>query len=270
MAHIPYRNFLSYTILSLALYGCGSSTVQTPVVDPAVESQALAAGVPLEKKLDLGDGVHLKLRFIPAGTIALGSASNDPSRGVDDLPRTSVTVEAFYISPCEITQAQYSRIMDRNPSVYMGGDLPVNNMSWDDAATFCAKVSEISGENVSLPTEIQWEYACRAGSTGLYTFGNDVAKLHEYGWFKDNSETRAHSVGTLKPNAWSVYDMHGSVWEWCKSEGGTPTAKDLGNVLRGGAWNDSAAFCRSATRTRPPAGFHNFNVGFRVVVSIKK
>ncbi len=219
---------------------------------------------PLEVKCQ-HTGMHLRL--IPAGEFMMGS------------PQRRVTLtRPYYMGIHPVTQAQYERVAGDNPSHFKGEDhLPVERISWDEAATFCRRLSEQAGKRFRLPTEAEWECACRGGTTTAYCFGDDEARMDEYAWFGGNSGSRTHPVGRKKPNAWGLYDMHGNVWEWCADwyqDGYSglpdtdPTGPETGKyrVLRGGSWHDHARFCRSAYRSWL-APVHRFNSnGFRIVL----
>ena len=185
----------------------------------------------------------------------------------------------------EITQAQYEQVMGVNPSRFKGADNPVENVSWDDAVEFCRRLSELPAEKEAgnvyrLPTEAEWEYACRAGTTTMYSFGDDESKLGDCDWFSENSGTKTHPVGGKKPNAWGLYDMHGNVWEWCQDLYGDypsgpvtdPTGPATGSdrVYRGGSWYGTAVYCRSANRHWYLPSYRSINLGFRVVRSSGK
>jgi formylglycine-generating enzyme required for sulfatase activity len=179
--------------------------------------------------------------------------------------------------------------MGKNPSYFQGAkvgnenaDLPVENVSWDDTVEFCKKLSDLpeekkAGRLYRLPTEAEWEYACRAGSKTAYAFDDEEGLLPEYGWFKRNSSDRTHTVGLLEPNAWGLYDMHGNVWEWCsdwygeypKGAVSDPTGPCEGSdrVNRGGGWYNEAANCRSAIRHGIDPSFRFHFIGFRVALS---
>ena len=154
--------------------------------------------------------------------------------------------------------------------------MPVDSVSWNDCQAFCQKM----GSGVRLPTEAEWEYACRAGTNTRFSFGDDDAELNAHGWYAENSAEKTHDVASKKPNGWGLYDMHGNVWEWCLdwySEGyhqehqsNDPTGPTSGRfrVFRGGCWNFSPSMCRSAIRFRYTPDFGNYYVGLRVVVSV--
>ena len=211
---------------------------------------------------------------IPAGSFMMGSDVYS-----DEQPIHRVNVKAFRMSKYPITQKQYLAVMEDNPSYFEGDEnCPVESVSWHQAVEFCQKLSQRTGQTVRLPSEAEWEYACRAGSTGKYCFGDDEGKLGSYAWYDKNSENKTHPVGKKSSNAWGLHDMHGNVEEWCEdiwhdNYQGAPsdgTAWINGGdrdrkVLRGGSWDDSAWFCRAAYRLRINARKQDCNIGFRVI-----
>ena len=216
---------------------------------------------------------------IEAGQFQMGSKEAEREQ-----PIHSVTLEAFEIGRAPVTQAQYQAIMGTNPSGFKGDDLPVENVSWHDAMAFCKKLSKQTGRDYSLPSEAQWEYACRAGSDGKYCFGDDEGRLGDYAWYDANSGGKTHPVGKKKPNKWGLYDMHGNVWEWCldtwhdnydgaPTDGtpwGAPDAKSdagEGRVFRSGGWLDDARGCRCAFRNVWEPDFRFISLGFRLVLA---
>jgi formylglycine-generating enzyme required for sulfatase activity len=205
--------------------------------------------------------------------------SNDGE--ANEKPVHQVTINySFYISKYEVTQAQWQAVMGNNPSSFKGDlaepfiKLPVEQVSWDDAQIFINKLNESNdGFNYRLPTEAEWEYACRAGTTG-----DDTGDLSEMAWFAENSGGRTHGVGQKQPNAWGLFDMHGNVWEWCQdwyheSYNGAPTdgsawlgGVQLYRVLRGGSWgNKETASLRSASRSRNTPDNRFYDKGLRIV-----
>ena len=226
--------------------------------------------------VNLGGEVSLEMVEIPTGSFCMGS--NDGN--ADEKPVHQVTINySFYIGKYEVTQVQWQAVIGNNPSNFKGDfgepyfKLPVEQVSWDDAQSFIKKLNERNdGFTYRLPTEAEWEYACRAGTTGDYA-GN----LSEMAWYSENSENRTHTVGQKQPNAWGLFDMHGNVYEWCQdwhhdSYNGAPTdgsawlgGVQLYRVLRGGSWTFNANYSRSAYRFRNPPDNRNSNFGFRVV-----
>jgi formylglycine-generating enzyme required for sulfatase activity len=161
----------------------------------------------------------------------------------------------FKIGKYPITQEQYQEVMGNNPSYFMNKPQnPAEQVSYDNAVAFCQKLSEITGKNYRLPTNSEWEYACRAGTETLFSFGNDFDQLKDYAWYEDNSGLITHPVGQKKPNAWGLYDMHGNVWEWCQ------------NFPRGGGFDTCSYGCCAARLDYLYFEAKQFrNIGFRVV-----
>jgi formylglycine-generating enzyme required for sulfatase activity len=208
----------------------------------------------------------------------MGSADSEEGRFQNEGPQHEVTIRrAFYMGKVPVTQAQWRVVMGTEPSRFKGNDLPVESISWDDAAEFCRRLSANERQKYELPTEAQWEYACRAGSAGRFAFGDSDATLDRYAWYEDNSEGKAHPVGQKKANAWGLHDMHGTVWEWCQDwcaeypgESATdPSGPDSGvqRVIRGGGWRGIARYCRSAARYGSIPGNRGVNVGLRLVMT---
>jgi formylglycine-generating enzyme required for sulfatase activity len=203
--------------------------------------------------IDVGSGVSMDMVWIRAGGFVMGSPESETGRGDDEGPRTNVSFEGFWMGKYEVTQAQYQSIMGTNPSFFSnnGASNPVEQVSWDDAMEFCRKLSEKTEKKYTLPTEAQWEYACRAGTITAYSFGNYENQLGNYAWWLGNSVSATHPVGQKEPNSWGLYDMHGNVWEWCLSlykpypysetDGRNILSEEgSGRVLRGGSWSLNA------------------------------
>ncbi len=237
-----------------------------------------------EMTVDLGGGVKMEFVYIKPGAFIMGGTvdANPKSawQGIEKPKHKVVLTRGFYMGRYEVTQAQYETVTGENPSRFKGPDLPVEMVSWPKAVEFCRIASRRTRKPFRLPTEAEWEFACRAGSTEPHGFGGDASLLGDYAWHKGNSEGRTHPVGRKKPNAWGLHDMHGNVWEWVadwyapdyylKSPGKDPRGPDAGNrrLLRGGSWFFDVGFqCRSAFRHHnlPERGFHT--LGFRVVVA---
>ncbi len=227
------------------------------------------------------NSVGMRLTLIPSGEFVMGSPDSESERGADEVRHRVTISRPFYLGVYEVTQAEYKSVTGRNPSAHKGPTNPVEQVNWDEANEFCRKLSELPAEKAAghryrLPTEAEWEYACRAGTTTAYGFGNDKVLLHEFGWFSGNSGvTRLHPVGRKKPNAWGLYDMHGNVWEWCHDWYGPftndhvvdPTGPTSGDVRvdRGGSWHYIGRFCRSASRYRFTPAQRISVLGFRVL-----
>lgn len=225
--------------------------------------------------------------YMPPGTFTMGSPESESDRDGDEGPQTEVTLTAgFWMGRYEVTQRQYLAVMGTNPSYFTGDlDRPVEIVSWDDAINYCAARTAQEratgrlpdGWEYRLPTEAQWEYACRAGTTTQFSYGDDpaYAQLADYGWYDGNSGSQSHRVGQKLPNPWGLYDMHGNVWEWCSDfyadslPGGSvadPAGPSSGSsrVYRGGSWEFGGQCCRSADRRRVPPSLTDRTLGFRV------
>jgi formylglycine-generating enzyme required for sulfatase activity len=238
---------------------------------------ALLGGCSRTVAIKLGNGVTLDMVGIPAGTFQMGSPSSEDGRSSDEGPVHAVSLDGFSMGKTEVTQAQYEALMGTNPSYFKGAQNPVEQVSWNDATAFCGKLSEKTGKTYTLPTEAQWEYACRAGSTTRFSFGDSDSALGGYAWYEGNSSKQTHLVGQKTANAFGLFDMLGNVWEWCSdwhgesyyasSPGQNPPGPSSGEkrVLRGGSWDNVPSFCRSANRDGyDPTGTLN-GLGFRVV-----
>jgi len=219
--------------------------------------------------------------LIRPGSFLMGDAK---ARNADEKPAHKVSItKPFFLGKYEVTQQQWMAIMENNSSGFQGPKNPVEHLTWDDCQAFVAKVNaklRNSGAKFSLPTEAQWEYACRAGGTTQYCCGDDEQGLLDYAWFEGNSGNKAHPVGQKKPNAWGLYDMHGNVSEWCadwhgkdyygKSPAADPTGPAFGDarVLRGGNWRADAMLSRSACRNSSVPFMRSITYGFRVACLI--
>ncbi len=236
----------------------------------------------------------LEMVQIPAGSFQMGRRAGKEDEA---LPHT-VTLDAFLIDKYEVTQAEFEKHQLPNPSHFKGAALPVEQVTWAQAAIYCNARSKAEGlkpcynedtaacdfqaDGYRLPTEAEWEYACRAGNDSDFGFGSDVRKLGDYGWFADNSGKKTHPVGEKKPNAWGLFDMHGNVAEWCNdvydedyyraspAENPHGPADGKEYVLRGGAWKSPAEALRSSSRLAESPGFSDAclardAIGFRCV-----
>jgi len=217
--------------------------------------------LPRERTFELGHGVRMPFCWIPAGSFE------------QEGKRVTLT-RAFWMAKYPVTQGEWTAVMGSNPSHFQGiGErAPVENVSWEDAQTFLKTV----GHGLRLPTEAEWEYACRAGTTGDYNV--DGVSLDELGWYDQNSGQTTHSVGQKRANAWGLHDMHGNVWEWCQDPYGnyrdgdvriaTGQEQALHRVARSGGWGSNASDCRSAYLGRSAPGFRSNYLGFRPVLTL--
>ena len=205
----------------------------------------------------------IEMLLVPPGTFMMGASPGDTQAGDDEKPAHEVTItKAFYLGRTEVTQAQWFKVMDTNPSKFRGESLPVDSVSWNDISVFLKKASG----GLQLPTEAEWEYACRAGTKGA-TYGD----LDLIAWNNASSGGTTHAVGKLQPNALGFCDMLGNVWEWCQdgySQSASTTQAALeteigARVLRGGGWSDYARSCRASRRPTNAPGFQNFDIGCR-------
>ncbi|HUW83277.1 MAG TPA: SUMF1/EgtB/PvdO family nonheme iron enzyme [Phycisphaerae bacterium] len=230
--------------------------------------------IPKETTIQLGENVSMKLILIPAGKFTMGSPDSETGHQSDEGPQREVTItKPFYMGVYEVTQEQYGQVMGQNPSRFKSPQNPVESVSWNDAVEFCEKVSQNTGRRLRLPTEAEWEYACRAGTNTRFSFGESDTDLGDHAWCSSNSSNQPHPVGQKKPNAWKLYDMHGNVWEWCadwyalypSAENTDPQGPASGSfrVLRGGSWHDIPYDCRCAARSLNSPGDRHYYNGFR-------
>ena len=237
-----------------------------------------AKALPDKMTIDLGGGAKMEFVLIHPGSFMMGSDNGD----AQEKPVHEVKItKPFYMGVCEVTQAQWLALMGDNPSSFWGNALPVQQVSWEDCRNFLVQLKERVGEGLTcrLPTEAEWEYACRAGSKTEYCFGDDRGPLGEYAWCQFNSKDQTHPVGQKKPNVWGLYDMHGNVYEWCAdwyapyglAAATDPKGPDSGNarVVRGGSWsNRPPRDCRSADRGWDDPTSRNAIYGLRVVCGL--
>jgi len=235
----------------------------------------LARHLPGTLTLILGANVTMEFVLIPPGEFLMGSE--------EDAPAHSVKITApYYLGKYAVTQAQWLAVMGSNPAHFNeNNDLPVEMVSWVDCVNFCQRVSVLTSHPARLPSEAEWEYACRAGSRTAYFFGEDRQMLDTYGWYRNNANHMSHPVGLKIPNAWGLYDMHGGIDEYCLDlwhpnyedapAGGEAWVdrgeKDL-RVLRGGSWYDLAEHCSSPHRNYYNSIEPSEDHGFRVEIPL--
>jgi formylglycine-generating enzyme required for sulfatase activity len=247
----------------------GKSTETSSASTPPIEKTNSGAAITGATFNEAANGADIALVSIPAGSFLMGSPTSDPARDQDEGPQTNVTLQKFYLSKFEITQAQYRAIVGSNPSKFKGDDLPVDSVSWNEATEFCRRLSTISGRTYRLPTEAEWEYAARAGASS--SSGSDVSAQ---GWCGANSDRHTHPVGQKQANTFGLYDMYGNVWEWCQSEykpypyqdndGRESLNASAVHVLRGGSWSAATKGCRPTYRRRVVP--EPSTSGFRIVL----
>jgi len=232
---------------------------------------------------EIANTIGVRMALIGPGAFMMGSTTGP---GTERPAHRVKLTKGFYMGVTEVTQEQWESVMPDNPSRFKGADRPVENVMLQDCVEFCKRLTQKEraqgklpeGAEYRLPTEAEWEYACRAGSGARYGFGNSETDLGEYAWYRENSR-RTHPVGMKKANAWGLFDMHGNVWEWCSDWNGSYTADEAVDptgapagasyahrVFRGGSWGSTAAYCRSATRNG--CGTSNSRLsglGFRLV-----
>jgi formylglycine-generating enzyme required for sulfatase activity len=227
------------------------------------------------------NALGMEFVYIPPGTFMMGSPSSEPGRGSDETRHQVTLTRGYYLQTTEVTQGQWKAVMGDNPSRFdnCGDDCPVENVSWNDVQEFIRKLNQREGMNkYRLPTEAEWEYACRSGSDTKYCFGDSKSDLEQYAWFGSSFFGKTHPVAQKRPNAWGLYDMHGNVWEWCGDRYGDypsslvtdPAGPSSGScrVRRGGSWDYVAAYCRSADRDGRPPDLRRYYLGFRLARSL--
>jgi formylglycine-generating enzyme required for sulfatase activity len=239
---------------------------------------------------NLGNGITLEMVQIPGGTFTMGSPATEAKRYSSESPQRQVKVPAFFMGRYEVTQDQYQAIIGSNPSNFKGGKRPVEQVSWNEAVEFCKRLSQQTGRKYRLPSEAEWEYACRAGTTTPFYFGETITPTLVN--FNGSATPYASApkgiyreetteVGNFPPNAFGLYDMHGNVWEWCEDNWhdnyqGAPTdgsawltgGDNSRRLLRGGSWFNNPENCRSANRYRSSPDDRFIIIGFRVVVVV--
>ncbi len=262
--------------------------------DPSPDRKLVAptyrmdSNLPAEKSDHRGENftndLGMKFVWIQPGTFTMGSPSSESGRNSDERQHRVTLTKGFHMQTTEVTQGHWKAVVGTRPwsgnqYVKEGDDYPAAHVSWDDARAFIQQLSQKTGQAYRLPTEAEWEYACRAGSDKAYCFGNDAGDLGRYAWYDNNAdavgEDHAHAVAQKLPNTWGLYDMHGNVWEWCQDWKGDypsghvtdPTGPTSGanRVLRGGSWDFVAGYCRSAYRAGLNPGYRLRFYGFRLV-----
>ncbi len=257
-------NLFQSAVVCVAVFAtCGCEQGQPTA--PVATNNAAPAQLP-----EFTNSIGMKFKLIPTGMFTMGGGG---------VSRKVTLTQSFQMGVHEVTQAQYEQVMGVNPSQFKGANNPVETVRWEDAVGFCRNLSELPAEKAAgrvyrLPTEAEWEYACRAGTTTNYSFGYNDSDLGLYAWYAVNSGGRTHPVGGKKPNSWGLYDMHGNVWEWCQDRFAPypsgfltdPTGPEVGShrVIRGGSYLLSGEFSRSGFRRKLTGVIGLDDYGFRV------
>ena len=222
---------------------------------------------------DLGNGVSLEMVLVPAGKFMMGSPASEKNRSGDEAKHEVILTKSYYMGKYAVTQEQWEAVMGDNPSETKGAKLPVTYVSWNDCKKFIKKLNGITKGKYRLPTEAEWEYACRAGTTTAYSFGAKITPKDAN--YNDSGIEEPVAVGSYKPNAFGLYDLHGNVWEWCEDwKADYPKgsvidpkgpAKGDGRVLRGGSFLNSVSYARSSSRNGYGSPtFRFYDDGFRL------
>jgi formylglycine-generating enzyme required for sulfatase activity len=232
----------------------------------------------------------VKLHWVGAGRFRMGSPAAEAGRSNDEGPPTEVTISrGFWLGIFTVTQEEWKTVaheasgLNSEPSYFRGERLPVEQVSWHDCQRWLQELNALEESRVPhgfqyrLPTEAEWEFACRAGSSTRFYFGEGDDPLSEHAWYSGNSGSRTHSVGQKKPNGWGLYDMHGNVWEWCQDRygplpGGSVAdpaggVAGINRVFRGGSWGMGSSRCRSAYRVWNKPEYRDYTLGFRVALA---
>lgn len=273
--------------------GSGTATEVAPIPDPAAfetiplandssyESQAVPEGTTPGEVREF-TALKLKYCWCPPGTGPIGTPDDEIGHLLVEVLHDVTLSKGFWLQQTEVTQSQYESLMGVNPSNFKGPDNPVDSVTWTEAAEFCRRLSELPPEkrhgNVfRLPTEAEWEYACRAGTRTPFSWGDSEEQMTEFGWFNRNSDRTTHPVGQKKPNPWNLFDIHGNVCEWCSDYFGDftrdavtdPRGPESGNkrVLRGGNWFYPQMHSRSSHREAYAESVRYVGLGFRTAIT---
>lgn len=273
-------------ILDLARWGVETWLIglreQTPVRNGASQEEAKRGEGGITSQTEITNSVGMRLRRVSVESLVLKDISAKNAISIS---------KQFYLGVHQVTQQEFKRITGRNPSHFKSPKRPVENLTWDQAVKFCEELTNLppekfAGRSYRLPNEVEWEYACRAGSSDVFCFGKEESLLNDYAWFAGNSHRETHPVEQKKPNLWGFYDMHGNVREWCQDRFEDcpidPNASSMTRrdpypscvttsglrVVRGGSWSDAASHCQSAVREGIIPSIRSDNVGFRVAMII--
>jgi len=267
--------------VALLMAGCGGEKETMKVVegDTSIAEAATKTDSSFEAKPFTIPDLSMEMLWVKPGTFEMGSPSSEKDRYDNETRHTVTLTEGFWMGKHEVTQSQWERVMGDNPSFFKGADRPVENVTWNDVTSFCEKLTELerktrrlpAGMAYQLPTEAQWEYACRAGTKSAFSFGDSLTSSQAN---IDGGPGETTDVGKYPANAWGFHDMHGNVWEWCADwYGDYPSGADRDpvgpadgshHVKRGCSWNHTADNARSATRSLDMPALSINNLGFRL------
>lgn len=264
-------------------FGSEPTRQSSPFASGKAETYQQAWAEHLQTPVKLTNSIGMTFAMIPPGEFSMGSPPKEEWHRDDEVLHRVTLSKAFYMGTTEVTQEQWSAFTDENPSFCTGDQLPVETVTWKQAVEFCRKLSEKEGKLYRLPTEAEWEYACRAGTATPFHTGETVrpdqanydGNRTYAGGPKGVFREETTKAGSFAPNAWGLHDMHGNVWEWCadwygkypESDVTDPVGPAKGDrrIIRGGCWVNFPAVCRSANRGNVPPVSWNFHLGFRVV-----
>ena len=259
-----------------------ATAIQQSTVSQPIVAQQPVAQTPITNgdniSIPVKDGISIEMVRVEAGTFTMGATPEMKDPWDDEKPAHQVTLtNDYYIGKYEVTQTLWQAVMGNNPSNFKGDNLPVERVSWYDCQEFISKLNSITGKTFRLPTEAEWEYAARGGKKSRGYQYSGSSNLSDVAWYKDNSGSKTHTVGSRQANELGIYDMSGNVWEWCQDCFGTysnssqvnPTGANSRSkrVIRGGCWYYSAGCCRSSYRDYNTPGSRFDNLGFRLVLS---
>ena len=267
--------------VALLMAGCGGEKETMKVVegDTSIAEAATKTDSSFEAKPFTIPDLSMEMLWVKPGTFEMGSPSSEKDRYDNETRHTVTLTEGFWMGKHEVTQSQWERVMGDNPSFFKGADRPVENVTWNDVTSFCEKLTELerktrrlpAGMAYQLPTEAQWEYACRAGTKSAFSFGDSLTSSQAN---IDGGPGETTDVGKYPANAWGFHDMHGNVWEWCADwmanypagplTDPTGPASGSSRVTRGGSWTNAGHRLRSARRYLNSSGLRNSYLGFRL------
>jgi formylglycine-generating enzyme required for sulfatase activity len=285
---------MGFFILAFLLTGCEKESQKIDRVQQTLSTHPDSShGSLLEKKIIVvhlpglqEDAKKLEMVLIQPGSFTMGSSMEENGRSDTDWPIHEVTItKPFYMGKYEVTQAQWESVMGNNPSYFSGKpNYPVEKVKWRTCQRFIKKLNSLGQGTFRLPTEAEWEYACRAGTKTRFSFGDSLESADEYMWWEGNNDPNGtKEVGLKKPNPWGLYDMHGNIQEWCEDRWQMPNERDpqidpkgsssgssifflwTNRVFRGGSFGSHAQDCRSAYRSREQSMDFHYSLGFRLV-----